>query len=108
MLCLHWPLPGPDRKGARISQHRNSKAPTHLRDENLRQIRHLERKARKRHSGYHPRSLAVTAFFRYKTIFAERLQTRTIENQLGEMLLKCAVFNRMTLLGLPDSYKVGA
>ena len=50
----------------------------------------------------------MTAFFRYKTIFAERLQTRTIENQLGEMLLKCAVFNRMTLLGLPDSYKVGA
>ncbi len=98
----------PPRKDARIWQHGNTKAPPHLRDENLRQIRHLGRKAWKRHSGYHRRSLAETAFFRFKTIFGERLQTRTIENQFSEMLLKCAVLNRMTHLGLPDSYKVGA
>ena len=98
----------PPRKDARIWQHGNRKAPPHLRDANLRQIRHVGRAAWKRHSGYHRRSLAETAFFRFKTIFGERLQTRTIENQFSEMLLKCAVLNRMTHLGLPDSYKVGA
>ena len=96
----------PPRKDARIWQHGNRKASPHLRDENLRQIRHGGRKAWKRHSGYHRRSLAETAFFRFKTIFGDRLQTRTIENQFSELLLKCAVLNRMTHLGLPDSYKV--
>ncbi len=98
----------PPRKDARIWQHGNRKAPPHLRDENLRQIRHVGRAAWKRHSGYHRRSLAETAFFRFKTIFGERLQTRTLANQFSELLLKCTVLNRMTHLGLPDTYKVGA
>ncbi len=98
----------PPRKDARIWQHGNRKARPHLRDANLRQIRHVGRAAWKRHSGYHRRSLAETAFFRFKTIFGERLQTRTLANQFSELLLKCAVLNRMTHLGLPDSYKVGA
>ena len=85
-----------------------AKRPPPLRDENLRQIRQRGRTAWKRHSGYHRRSLAETAFFRFKTIFGERLQTRNIANQFNEMLLKCVVLNHMTHLGLPDSYKVGA
>ena len=98
----------PPRKDARIWQHGNRKASPPLRDENLRQIRQGGRTAWKRHSGYHRRSLAETAFFRFKTIFGERLQTRNIANQFSEMLLKCVVLNHMTHLGLPDSYKVGA
>lgn len=98
----------PPRKDARIWQHGNTKAQRLLRDENLRHIRQVGRKEWKRHSGYHRRSLAETAFFRYKTLFGERLQTRKVENQFSEMLLKCAALNRMTHLGLPDSYKVAA
>ena len=70
----------PPRKDACIWQHANTKAPPRLRDTNLRQIRHMGRKVWKRHSGYHRRSLAETAVFRFETIFGERLQTRTIEN----------------------------
>lgn len=44
--------------------------------------------------------------FRYKTIFSDKLQSRQVENQFQEMIIKCAVLNRMTHLGMPDSYIV--
>jgi hypothetical protein len=46
--------------------------------------------------------------FRYKTIFGDRLQTRKVAHQFNEMFIKCAALNRMTLLGMPQSYKVAA
>jgi hypothetical protein len=98
----------PPRRGARIWQHGNTKAERHVRDENLRRIRQVGRKAWKRESGYHRRSLAETTVFRYKAIFGERLQTRKVENQFAEMFVKCAALNRMTHLGMPESYKVAA
>lgn len=44
--------------------------------------------------------------FRFKTIFGERVQTRRIENQFKELLLKTALLNQITHLGMPDSYPV--
>jgi hypothetical protein len=44
--------------------------------------------------------------FRFKTICGDRLKTRKIDNQFKELLMKCAVLNRMTHLGMPESYKV--
>jgi hypothetical protein len=52
--------------------------------------------------------LAETAVFRYKTIFGDKLQSRTRENQFTEMFIKCAALNRMTHMGMPESYKVTA
>jgi IS5 family transposase len=98
----------PPRKGARIWQHGNTKAERHVRDENLRRIRRGEKRQWKRESGYHRRSLAETTVFRYKTIFGDRLQTRKVANQFNEMFIKCAALNRMTHLGMPQSYKVAA
>jgi len=98
----------PPRKGARIWQHGNSKAERLIRDENLRQIRKKGRKKWKEESNYHRRSLSETAIFRFKTIFSDKLQSREIENQFSEMIIKCAVLNRMTHLGMPDSYKAAA
>jgi IS5 family transposase len=96
----------PPRKGAKIWQHANSKADRHSRDENLRRIRKIGRKEWKRESNYHRRSLAETQVFRFKTIFGDRLQTRQIDNQFNELMLKSAILNRMTHLGMPDSVKV--
>jgi IS5 family transposase len=95
----------PPRKGARIWQHGNSQAGRHNRDENLRRIRKAGRKQWKKESHYHRRSLAETTVFRFKTIFGDRLQTRRIENQFKELLLKSAILNRMTYLGMPNTIK---
>jgi hypothetical protein len=98
----------PPRKNARIWQHGNSKEERLIRDENLRCIRRKGRKRWKEESNYHRRSLAETAVFRFKTIFTDKLKSRKIENQFNEMAIKCACLNRMTHLGMPESYKVAA
>lgn len=96
----------PPRKGAKILQRATTTAERHPRDENLRRIRQIGRKRWKQESNYHRRSLAETLMFRFKTIFGDRLRTRTIKNQFKELLSKCAVLNRMTHLGMPESYVI--
>lgn len=97
----------PPRKGAKIWRHGNTKGERLIRDENLRGIRKKGKPQWKRESNYHQRSLAETAMFRFKTIFTDKLQSRKQENQFQEIIIKCAALNRMTHLGMPDSYKVG-
>ena len=96
----------PPRKNAHIWQHGNTQAERLKRDENLRAVRKLGRKAWKDTSGYHIRSLAETTIFRFKTIFGERLSARLLETQTTQALIYCAALNHMTHLGMPDSYKV--
>lgn len=96
----------PPRKNAHIWQHANTHAERLKRDENLRAVRKLGRKAWKDNSGYHMRSLAETSMFRFKTIFGDRLSARLLETQTTQALICCAALNRMTHLGMPDSYKV--
>lgn len=96
----------PPRRGARIWQHGNTKAERHIRDENLREIRRKGRRQWKREAGYHRRSLAETQVFRVKMIFGERVRARKFEGQAAQMLVRCATLNRMTHLGMPDSYAV--
>lgn len=96
----------PPRKGAKIWQHGNRREERLVRDENLRRIRAVGKRHWKQECGYHQRSLAETCVFRYKSSFGERVQTRKVENQFKEMLLKCALLNRMTHLGMPVSEKV--
>ena len=98
----------PPRRGAKIWQHGNSQEERLVRDENVRAIRKVGRKKWKEESHYHRRSLAETTVFRDKTIFGDKLQSRRIENQFTEMFIKCAALNRMTHLGMPQSYKVAA
>ena len=96
----------PPRKNAKIWQLGNTEQERLVRDENLLTIRKKGRKRWKEESNYHRRSLAETAVFRFKTIFSDKLKSRKIENQFGEMAIKCAALNRMTHLGMPDSYKI--
>jgi hypothetical protein len=96
----------PPRKNARIWKHGNTKAERLKRDENLRSIRKDGRKEWKRNSGYHQRSLVETTMFRLKTIFGDDLSTRLFETQTTQALVRCAALNKMTHLGMPQSYKV--
>jgi hypothetical protein len=76
------------------------------RDKNLQEIRKKGRKKWKRESGYHRRSLVETAMMRVKTIFGPSLSSRRFNNQATEMSVRCAALNRMTHLGMPDSFAI--
>ena len=96
----------PPRYDAKITQHGNSSLPPLARDENLRTIRKIGRKAWKQQCGYHRRSIAENAMFRYKTIFGARLRARLFESQRVEAILGCIILNRMLILGMPKAEKV--
>lgn len=96
----------PPRKNARIWKHGKTKAERLKRDENLRAIRKDGRKEWKKNSGYHIRSLAETTMFRLKTIFGNELSARLLDTQTTQALIRCAALNKMTHLGMPQSYKV--
>jgi hypothetical protein len=96
----------PPRKNAHIWQHGNSKEERLKRDENLRYIRKYGRQQWKQDSGYHIRSLAETIMFRLKTIFGDKLSARLLETQSSQALIRCLALNRMTHLGMPESYLV--
>jgi len=76
------------------------------RDDNLRHIHKLGMKDWKMQSGYHRRSLAETGIFRLKTIFDDGLNARRIDTQASQALIRCLTLNRMSELGMPDSYPV--
>lgn len=94
----------PPRKNARIWQHGNSQEERLKRDENLRYIRKHGRQQWKKDSGYHIRSLAETLMFRLKIIFADQLSARLLKTQTTQALIRCLALNRMTHLGMPESY----
>jgi hypothetical protein len=96
----------PPRHGAKIWQHGNCVAHPHLRDENLRAIRENGRKRWKIESGYHIRSGVENTFFRWKTIFGDRLRSRVNARQRTEVRIMAAALNRIFSLGMPDSYAV--
>jgi transposase len=98
----------PPRRDAKIWQHGNCPGAPWQRDENLRAIRRLGRRRWQQEGGYHRRSLAETAFFRLKTIFGATLAARTFAQQATELFLKVAALNRMTQLGMPQSYPLAA
>jgi hypothetical protein len=86
------------------AQYWDKEGESHARNQTLNRIEAVGRTEWKRESGYHRRSLAETMMFRFKTIFGETCSRRTFENQAAELLLACAALNRMTHLGMPDSY----
>lgn len=76
------------------------------RNRNIKQRRKLGLEKWKRKSGYHKRSLVETAFYRLKKIFSDKLKSKSANSQDCEMMIRCAALNRMTGLGMPDSYAV--
>jgi transposase len=100
-------------KGARAVIPPRSNARLHPKDErlrardrNLRAIGRVGRQSWKKQSKYHRRSLVECAFMRLKTIFGDKLSARRFGNQATEMFVRCAALNKMTRLGMPQSYAV--
>jgi len=94
----------PPQKNAKIWEHGNKTGEPHPRDVNLRRIRKIGRKKWKEEIGYHRRSLSETTIFRIKTIFGDRVSARTEDRQRTQLLLRCRLLNRMTMIGMPDSF----
>lgn len=102
------PPPRVGRRRPRIKQHGNCRAPPLPRDEHIRRIRRVGRARWKREVGYHRRSLAETAMFRFKEIFGERVSARTHAGEATQVFIRAAALNRMTRLGMPDAYRADA
>lgn len=78
------------------------------RDKTIDRVRELSRKEWKKEAGYHRRSLAETAMFRLKTLLGPKLSARKADTQHVEATLRCHVLNKMTSLGMPQTYRVAS
>lgn len=58
----------------------------------------------KKVSGYHKRSLVETAMFRLKSQFGNRIRCRSEQHQHVQMQTRAFALNKMTDLGMPESY----
>ncbi len=58
-------------------------------------------------SGYTRQSIAENTMCRFKRLFGGRLWARSLTTQRVEAVVKCATLNRMTLLGMPQTVRVG-
>ena len=76
------------------------------RNRNIRSIRRLGRREWHTRSGYSTRSLVENTMYRYKTIIGRRMRSRTFDGQRVEVQLANRILNRMTHLGMSDSYRV--
>jgi hypothetical protein len=64
------------------------------------------RKQWKKDAGYHPRSKAENAFFRWKTIHGPTRYARKMPNQQTEAAVKVAVLNRFIQINPPTAVKM--
>ncbi|HYG82493.1 MAG TPA: hypothetical protein VD861_19005 [Pyrinomonadaceae bacterium] len=72
----------------------------------MRGVRRLGAKGWKKKVGHHRRSLVETAISRLKGLFADKLKSREGKRQATEVRIRCAAWNRMTELGMPQSCAV--
>ena len=57
-------------------------------------------------SGYHARSISETAMSRYKRLFGQALSLRDYNAQVGEALAGIRAMNKLTGLGMPETYRI--
>ncbi len=97
----------PPRKNARCSGGGTDRPPWRsVRDATIRSIGEQGRYRWRVSSGSTRQSLAENAFSRFKALFGGNLCARKFESQQVEASIKCAVLNRMTALGMPQSARV--
>ena len=58
-------------------------------------------------SGFSQRSMVENTVYRYKQIIGPEMRARTLVGQRVEHRIGCEILNRMTALGMPDTYCVG-
>jgi hypothetical protein len=77
--------------------------PDHPRTQALAAIAAQGLPAWKQAVGYHRRSLAENAMYRFKQLLGDRLASRLFETQVTEVQVRVAALNVMTYLGMPVS-----
>jgi Transposase DDE domain len=95
------------RRTARLGTAKDPTGWRAARNRILQQIHARGRWAWRVHSGSTRQSIAENAMFRFKTLFGGRLWARRNATQRTEALVKCAILNRMTQLGMPETIRVG-
>ena len=96
----------PPRENARLwYEEQPGDIATYPRNIAIEEIEEIGRAAWKHKIGYHRRSLAETSMFRLKTIFGDRMYSRTLERQQTEIIIKTKALNLMTATGMPVSEK---
>lgn len=98
----------PPQKNATIEKHGNCLGPPLPRDEAIRYIRAHGRNKWKRVHGYHRRSLAETAVYRFKELMERFVEARTWTNKQVEVRLKAKTANQMTRLGMPTTTRTAS
>jgi IS5 family transposase len=78
------------------------------RDRTVRRIRKVGRRQWRKESGYHQQARVENTFLRYKSIIGDRLRARHPRSQEAEAPIACNILNRMTELGRPESFAIGA
>jgi hypothetical protein len=96
----------PPRRDAKSWQQGNCTGAPWQRDENLGAIRRQGRRQWKQEAGYQRRSVAGTTFFRGTPLLGPPLRACAFPQQATELFIKAAALNRMTHLGMPDSYRL--
>jgi hypothetical protein len=62
----------------------------------------------KKEFGYHHQARVENTFFRYKTIIGDKMRARHPLSQEAEVVMACSILNRMTGLGGPEPFAIGA
>ncbi len=78
------------------------------RDRTVGRVKNVGRRQWRKESGYHQQARVENTFFRYKSIIGDRLRARHPKSQEAEALIACNILNRMTELGRPESFAIGA
>ena len=93
----------PPRRNAKLG----AKSAAHNeRDRNIRARSRLGKRKWGAVSGYNQRCQIENTFFRYKRIIGPNMRSRRLATQRVEGRLGAKILNRMTALGMPDSYLV--
>ncbi len=95
----------PPTRSARVTR---GQLRSRARDRTIKRVKKIGRRQWKKESGYHRQARVENTFFRYKSILGDRLRARCSESREAEALIACNILNRMTLLGKPASYLIGA
>ncbi|MEX3611964.1 MAG: transposase, partial [Burkholderia sp.] len=94
----------PSRKGA-VHWPANTSGAT-WRNDAVDAIARLGRREWKKDSGYHRRSLAENAMYRFKTLTGNCWWARHTESQAAEVAIRVGVLNRMADLARPQSVRI--
>ncbi len=74
----------------------------HPRSDTVRECERLGREEWKKKTGYHRRSLAETAMYRYKTSCGEKMYSREFKRQRAEAKIKVSILNRFRQQAAPE------